>query len=193
MYNNSGYHDEKELKKLGFKKIGDNVKLSKFARIYNPKNISIGDNVRIDDFCVLIGNIEIGSFVHIAQYCLLSGTYGIKIRNFVGLSARVSLFTNNEDYSDGKGICTAAVPEKFQWTEKGEIILDEHTLVGAHSIVLPNTHLKKGSIIGGLSLMKEKSEEWSLYVGTPAKKIKNIPKEEREALTKKLQDELENK
>ena len=59
MNNNLGYYDEKELKKLGLKKIGNNVKLSKFAQIYDPKNISIGDNVRIDDFCVLIGNIEI--------------------------------------------------------------------------------------------------------------------------------------
>lgn len=187
---NSGYFSKEELLDLGLKKIGNNVMLSKCTRIYNPDKISIGNNVRIDDFCILIGDIEIGSFVHIAQYCLLSGKYGIKIGNFVGLSARVSLFTNNEDYSDGKGISTAAVPEDFQWTEKGNIILDDHTLIGAHSILLPNTHLKRGSIVGGLSLVQEKCEEWSLYAGTPAKKIKDIPNEERETLAKKLLDQI---
>lgn len=186
----TGYYDEKELSGLGLKKIGKNVMLSKYARIYEPGKISIGNNVRIDDFSILIGNITIGSFVHIAQYCLLSGKFGIKIGNFVGLSARVSLFTNNEDYSDGNGISTAAVPENFQWTEKGSIILDDHTLIGAHSVLLPHSHLKIGAIVGAQSLIKQKCDEWTLYAGIPAKKMKDIPKEKREELSKRLKNEI---
>ena len=37
------YYSEKELKRLGFKKIGKKVKISKKSSIYYPKNISIGD------------------------------------------------------------------------------------------------------------------------------------------------------
>jgi dTDP-4-amino-4,6-dideoxy-D-glucose acyltransferase len=38
---------------MGFKSVGVNVNLSDRASFYNCANISIGDNVRIDDFCVL--------------------------------------------------------------------------------------------------------------------------------------------
>ncbi len=36
--------------------------------------ISIGDNVRIDDFCILSGKIELGSNIHISAYCLYNGS-----------------------------------------------------------------------------------------------------------------------
>ena len=43
---------EEELKKIGFKKYGINVKISKKSCIYNAANITVGDHVRIDDFCI---------------------------------------------------------------------------------------------------------------------------------------------
>ena len=39
-----------ELQELGFSNVGENVKISKKASIYGASRISIGDNVRIDDF-----------------------------------------------------------------------------------------------------------------------------------------------
>ena len=58
--------NENQLKEFGFKKFGENIKISDKASIYNAENISIGNNVRIDDFCILSageGGIEIGSSV----------------------------------------------------------------------------------------------------------------------------------
>ncbi len=47
------FYSRDELKKIGLKKYGENVFLSKKASIYNPEKIEIGNNVRIDDFCIL--------------------------------------------------------------------------------------------------------------------------------------------
>ncbi len=44
------FYDSSELSKLGLKSVGKNVLISDKCSIYNPSNISIGDNVRIDDF-----------------------------------------------------------------------------------------------------------------------------------------------
>ena len=55
---------KKELNDLGFKSLGENVLISDKCSIYNAKNISIGDNTRIDDFAILSagdGGIEIGN------------------------------------------------------------------------------------------------------------------------------------
>ena len=57
------------LKEHGFKRLGKGVKISSKASIYNAGNISIGDNTRIDDFCIISAGeegIEIGRNVHIA-------------------------------------------------------------------------------------------------------------------------------
>jgi galactoside O-acetyltransferase len=56
---------------MGFKKIGKNVKISSKASIYGADKISIGSNVRIDDFCIISTSdegVEIGNNVHIACY-----------------------------------------------------------------------------------------------------------------------------
>ena len=58
------YLTENQLQQLGFKSLGKNVKVSDKASIYNYDQIEIGDNSRIDDFCILSGNIKIGKYCH---------------------------------------------------------------------------------------------------------------------------------
>ena len=62
----TSFYTEEELKGLGFRHIGNGVCISRKASIYGAQNISLGDHVRIDDFCILSGRIEIGSYVHVA-------------------------------------------------------------------------------------------------------------------------------
>jgi len=64
------------IEKMGFSSIGENVLISDRASFYNTANIVLGNNVRIDDFCVLaagVGWIVVGDYVHIAVGCTLIG------------------------------------------------------------------------------------------------------------------------
>ena len=67
----SSFYTVEELSSLGLKSYGHNVLISRKCSIYGAVNITIGDNVRIDDFCILSGNITIGSNVHISAYVSL--------------------------------------------------------------------------------------------------------------------------
>lgn len=53
-------------------------------------------------------------------------------------------------------------------------ILEENVVVGAHSIVMPGTHMKKDSILAGSSLttVGQELEEGWIYLGAPARKFK---------------------
>ena len=62
---NSSFFSESELKAIGFLKYGKNVLVSRKASIYNPEQMVLGDNIRIDDSCILSGNIKLGSYIHI--------------------------------------------------------------------------------------------------------------------------------
>ena len=48
-----GFYSREQLKKIGFKSLGKNVLISDKTSIYSPENISIGNNVRVDDFSIL--------------------------------------------------------------------------------------------------------------------------------------------
>lgn len=85
--------------------------ISRKASIYGENNISIGDNVRIDDFCILSGNITIGNNVHISAYTgLFVGNMGIKIEDFVALSVRCVVFGESDDYS-GSAMTNPMIPD----------------------------------------------------------------------------------
>lgn len=170
-----GFYSRKELKKIGFKSIGENVLISDKCSIYSPEKISIGNNVRIDDFCILSGDIKIGNYVHIAAFGAYYGAAGIQIDDFSTTSSRVTIYSQSDDYS-GESMTNPMIPEKYKKVKYGKIIIEKHCIVGASSIILPGVVLKQGSAIGAVSLVKKSTEEWSIYAGAPAKKLKNREK-----------------
>lgn len=172
-----GFYTEKELEKLGIKHFGKNALVSTDVRIFHPEKFSIGNNSRLDAFCIVTGEVEIGDHVHIAPFCILSGPQGIKISDFVGIAARTSLYTNDADYDEGS-MTNPTIPAEFRGQTKGSIVLDKHVLIGAQSVILPNSFLGKGSTYGAFSLISGKYDGWFVYAGIPVKKLKQRPKEE---------------
>lgn len=164
--------------RLGLGSVGANVQISKKASIYAPKNIFIANNVRIDDYCVITGGagISIGRFVHIACFCALYGGGGIVLEDFCGLSSRVSIFSESDDY-DGESLTNPLIPRMFKPGYVSErVLIKRHSIVGAHSVILPGVTLNEGVAVGANSLVVRDCNEWTVYVGSPAKRIKNRSK-----------------
>ena len=171
------YYTQKELEQLGFKYIGKNVKISDKASIYNCDQISIDDNSRIDDFCVVSGKIKIGKNVHITPMCLVAGgEKGIIFKDFTTIAYGVQVFTQSDDYS-GKTMTNSTVPKKYKNEYKKRVVLKKYSIVGAGSIIMPGVVLAKGTSVGAISLVLKDTKPWSIYVGNPAKKIKNRSKD----------------
>lgn len=167
------YYTQSQLEKLGFKYIGKNVKISEKASIYNCDQIEVGDNSRIDDFCVVSGNIRIGRNVHVTPMCLVAGgNKGIIFEDFTTIAYAVKIFTQSDDYS-GKTMTNSTVPQKYKNEFMGEVVLKRYSIVGAGSIIMPGVILGEGTSIGAMSLVLNSTEPWSIYVGSPAKKIKD--------------------
>ena len=171
----SSFYKKSELKKLGLKRCGNNVLISRRCSIYGAQNIVIGNNVRIDDYCILSGNITIGNYVHISAYSALYGKKGIYISDFCGVSPRSTLFSAVDDFS-GKFMISPMVPDKFTNVTGGAIILNKYCQVGANSIVMPNVVFEEGAVCGAFSFVKKTLKRWNIYAGIPAKKIKKRSK-----------------
>lgn len=172
---NSFYNNE-ELKEIGFKSIGNNVLVSKKASIYGASNISIGNNVRIDDFSILSGNISIGNYVHIsAGVMIFAGKYGVTINDFVAVSSRTAIYAITDDYS-GEALSNPMVPDEYRNVSGGEVILKKHALIGSGCTILPNVIVGEGASVGSMSLINKSLDDFTINVGIPAKEIKKRSK-----------------
>jgi len=173
-----------ELQSLGLKSYGKNVLISRKASIYGAQTMNIGDHVRIDDFCILSGKINIGSYVHISAYTALYGKSGIDIADFVTISGRVLVYSENDDYS-GEFMTNPMLPEGYTNVNGAKVIFEKHSIVASGSIVLPGVIFGDGSCAGAMSLVKNNLEPWTIYAGVPA-----IRKKERKKNILELEQQL---
>jgi acetyltransferase-like isoleucine patch superfamily enzyme len=175
----SNFLNSQEIKGIGFQEFGKNLLISRDAKFYNTSNISLGSNIRIDDFCILSagkGGIQIASYVHIACFTSLIGRAPIKIGKFSNLSSRVSIYSSSDDYS-GRTMTNPMVPEELKNVQSAQVIIDEHVIIGCNATVLPGVSVHKGVAIGAYSLIKSDCKEFKLYAGIPAKAIKERKKD----------------
>jgi galactoside O-acetyltransferase len=169
-----GILSAEQLEAIGFQSIGSNVRISDKASIYGASRISIGDNVRIDDFCVISagdGGIRIGSHIHIAVYSSIIGAGTITLGDFCNISSRVSIYSSSDDYS-GQYMTSPVVGEPFTGVDNSPVRLEKHVIVGSGSVILPGAELEQGVAIGAFSLVNSRYEEFGIYAGVPARRIK---------------------
>ncbi len=167
------YYSDAELQQLGFKHLGKNVKISTKASIYNADQIEIGDHSRIDDFCVISGKVTIGKHVHLAPFCLVAGgEKGIRIDDFAGMAYHAQIFSQSDDYS-GRTLTNPTIPARYKAEKKASSALGRHVIVGAGSIIFPGVEIAEGCAVGAMTLVTHSTQPWGIYVGNPARRIKD--------------------
>ena len=179
----SFYH-QTDLPALGFGKVGENVKISKMAALYGTEKISIGNNVRIDDFCLLSGKIKIGNNVHIAAGCyIFGGEEGVEMDDYTGLSSRCIIYAITDDFS-GNALPHPTIPLELRNVIQKKVVLKKHALVGTSVVILPGVTLGEGCAVGAMSLVNKSLPAWKICAGIPAKPISERSKKilELEAL-----------
>ncbi len=166
MIQNSFYSTE-ELQTLGLKSFGNNVLISRFARFYGSGQITIGDNVRIDDFCILSGEIMLGSNIHISAYSAMYGKYGIEMGDYSGLSPRCTIFSASDDFS-GDFLIGPMIDPRLTNVTGGRVVIGNYSQMGSGCVVLPGARIGEGVAVGAMSLVNHNLDEWAIYKGIPA-------------------------
>lgn len=165
------FYSDQELKELGFKSVGTNVRISRKASFYGTKQISIGDNVRIDDFCILSGEITLHSHIHISAYCALYGRFGIEVEDYAGISPRSTLFSAMDDFG-GEWLIGPIHPEETTHVTGGKITLKRYSQIGSGCTLFPGVTLEEGSVVGAMSLVNKSLPSWTISIGIPARVLR---------------------
>lgn len=171
----TSYYSQAELRTLGFKRVGEQVSLSRKASVYGADKISIGDCVRIDDFCILsagAGGIEIHDHIHIGPYSGIMGGGKVTLEDYANISARVTIYSSNDDYS-GMSMTNPTIPNEFKNVIDADVTIGKHVIVGCGAVILPGVKIAEGCAIGALSLMNVSSKPFEIHAGVPARLIKS--------------------
>ena len=155
-----GFYTEKELEEnFHFKSCGKNVLISKKASLYMTEKMSIGHDVRIDDFALLIGNITIGNYVKIGGDCIIMDTDAHSL-NF---NIRRSIEKNEQGYRVD-GLAAATAP----------IIIEDDVLIGTRCIILKGVIIGARTVIGSGSVVTKSIPADCIAAGNPCRVIKYI-------------------
>jgi galactoside O-acetyltransferase len=168
----------KQLLNLNFKSLGENVLISDKVSLYNTKNISIGSNVRIDDFSILSagdGGIIIGNFVHISCFTSLIGNEKIIIGDYCGISSRTSIYSSSDDYS-GEFLFGPMISNDLKKVDSSPVIVQDYSIIAANCMIMPGVVIGEGVATGAFTFINKSLDSWSVYIGIPAKKIKDRKK-----------------
>src|ERR1051325_6817984 len=126
-----GYFTIEELQQMGFASLGEDVRISKTTTLYNCHKISIGNHVRIDNFCTIAfsgeAELAIGNYVHISSYNFFNGAADLVIEDFVTTAPFVRVFTSSDDYS-GATMTGGVVPRDLIGTVSGTVMLQQHVI-----------------------------------------------------------------
>jgi galactoside O-acetyltransferase len=167
----SNYLTEDEIQNIGFKSYGKNILISKDTKIYNPNNITLGNNIRIDDFCLISGGKEkeliIDDYIHIAAGCYIYGAGGLHIKSYTAISSGCKIYTMTDDFSGHYYPTLPTIPDHAKNVKYDKVIIDKYVIIGTNSVILPGCIINEGVSIGACSLVNKNCDSWSIYIGSP--------------------------
>lgn len=178
------YLSEDEIKLLKLAHVGRGVLISSKCIINNPEVTTIGDYSRIDDLTILSGNVSIGNYVHITvMNNIAGGRFGVSIGNYAGLAYGCHIFAQTDDYT-GNSLVGPLFPEEMTSVTGGRITIGDYSTIGTGAIIFPKVNLREGSAIGAMSLVNKDTDPWGVYVGNPARRVKERSQTMKEILEK---------
>ena len=181
----------KELFRLNFVSykavFGRNVRLDHFIVI--EEDVGIGDNTWIGSWThvrpgTIIGyNSEVRDQCHVAGKGLVVGNY-TKVLQQSNLTAGMRI---GDRCFIGAGLATTNTKNIKRQRETGEVdeyewdlpVIEDDVRIGANVTILPGVVVARGSFVGGGAVVTRDTESYGVYMGNPACKIEDVPKDEK--------------
>lgn len=185
------------LYKIGFKKSGKKLFIGKHTDIKYRKNISLGNNININDYVEINAQVKdsvsMGNNIHIGKYSIIkcTGTYkDSKPSIFIGdnfgcgdfcffgcaggikIGNNVIMGQNVRFHAQNHLFDLTNIPIREQGTTQKGIVIEDDCWIGAGSVFLDGVTVGTGCVIGSNTVVTKNIEPYSVVVGNPGKVIK---------------------
>lgn len=158
----------------GLAKCGKDVRIQGDVVIRYPELVEIGNHVAIDGPCYISTALIIGDYVHIGPFCSIIGgkKSSCVLDHFSGLSAGCRVICGSDDYL-GSGLTNPTIPLRFHADIKySTVTISKHAVIGTNTVIHPSITIGNGAAVGSCSLVTRDLDPWGVYMGIPAKFIK---------------------
>jgi acetyltransferase-like isoleucine patch superfamily enzyme len=189
-----GYFLRKVFYRNLFGSMGKGIIIGRNLTIRHPRKIFIGNNVTIDDNCVLDGRgsekigIEIGDDVLINRNCMLlakNGPIQIGKRSSIGSNSVIVSMSGveiGESVLTAGGVYLSAGSYQFgdldrpiidqETYSSGPIVIGNWSWIGTRVTILDGVSIGKGSVVGACSMVNSEIPPFAVAVGTPARVVR---------------------
>lgn len=177
-----------------FKKVGKGLIIGRNVVIRHPDKIELGDNVTIDDNCIIDGRgagnggvvmednvlinrncivlaragpIRLGKRTSIGSNSVIVSMDGVEIGEAVGIAAGCYISTGSYLFDD----VNKAVIDHKAYT-KGPVRIGDQAWLGTRVTVLDGVSIGRGALLGAGALVVKNVPENSIAFGVPARVIR---------------------
>lgn len=144
-----GIHFRRILAKHVFGRCGKNFKAFTHVRVSYGYNLDVGDNVVIH------------------RHVLLDDRGGIEIHDGASVSDFANVYSHSHNIVDGRIVYLP------------KTVIGKGARITYHATILAGTHVAEDSMVGAGSMLTKSTEPHWVYVGVPARKVKEKPADER--------------
>lgn len=112
-------------------------------------------------------DVYIGSNLTIASL-ISRGGCNLSIEDRVAIGPNVTIVLSSD--ANNSNLMTKIDPIV------GSVVIKKDSWIGAGAVILPNVTIGQMSVVGALSLINRNLDDYSVYAGIPAQKIREIEK-----------------
>jgi len=152
-------------------KHGKNLKIGKFNVI--EEDVIVGDNVDIQNFVLLKKGTRIGNNCYVDSYFRSSGDnyIGNNVTLRFGSTIARKVAVGNDVFISPNVMTVYSLPDG---TKSSETIIGDGAFVGTAAVLAPNIKITPGCVVGANSFVNKSCLQKGVYVGNPAKLIREL-------------------
>jgi len=113
------------------------------------------------------GDVRIGRRSYVNSGCVIYSGNGVAIGEDVLIAANCTLAPVNHEY---RSRAQTIVAQRFQ-TSRGGIVIEDDVWIGANTVLLDGAIVRRGCVVGALSLVRGELEPYGIYVGNPLRRV----------------------
>lgn len=143
------HHVRRFFYRLSGMKLGGGSTIHMRARIYDPRNIEIGEDTIIGEYASLDGRKQ-----------LKNSKGGLVIGNHVDIASDVMIWTSKHDMKS----------ERFLPIED-KVVIEDYVFIGPRAIINPGITIGKGAVVAAGAVVTKDVAPLEMVAGVPAKPI----------------------
>ncbi|NHN92154.1 acyltransferase [Acetobacter sicerae] len=139
------------------------------TRLLNALGASLDPSACIWPGCHLRStNLAMGreSFINVGFF--FDGAARLKIGSNVRIGQFLSIVTATHDIGPAEQRCTIEAV-------LGDVVIEDGCWIGLNVTILPGVTIRRGCVVGAGALVSSSTEPNGLYVGSPARRIRDLP------------------